>query len=246
MATFPDPSPLHCGLAASEHEALFAPWCSNLPEAIPNLKVTISTEFLFVRHGNSTANVTRTISNRVSDYAPLTELGRSQAKDLLAALHGRRIIAVYSSPLMRAKETAEIVAAEFGLNVKMADALREPYRGEIEGRSDDEAWSVHAAQEAAWRSGRYEHRIPGGESFLDLQARFIPFVERMMAKHSDDGASIILVSHGSLLTNMLPLVLTNVEPDFVRNLPIGNCALIVATRGASGLECVEWCGIETP
>ena len=79
-----------------------------------------------MRHGESVANETKTITNLPSDSTPLTELGREQANKLLEIFQQRRIIAIYTSPLTRARETAEIIAAAFGLEVEIDDALREP------------------------------------------------------------------------------------------------------------------------
>ncbi len=109
-------------------------------------------EVYFVRHGESTANVARVISNKRGDYAPLTNKGRQQAKELLEKLRNQGGIAVvYTSPLMRAKETADIIAAALRTDVQIADALREPDCGVLEGRGDEEAWNYHATQEMATR-----------------------------------------------------------------------------------------------
>ena len=125
--------------------------------------------FVFIRHGESAVNLSGTISNRLLDFNPLSELGRAQARSLLATLQGRRILSVWCSPLARARETAEILASGFELEPEIADGLREPDCGIAEGRSDPEAWDLHAEQEAAWKAGVLDHRIPGGESFLDVR-----------------------------------------------------------------------------
>ena len=199
-------------------------------------------EFIFTRHSESTANVSRTISIRLSDSAPLTELGRRQAVDLLESLKTYRVIAVYSSPLTRAKGTAEIIAVAFGLEVELVDGLREPECGIIEGRNDAEAWRLHAAQELAWGAGSHDYRIPGGESFTDVQQRFIPGVNRIIAKHGSDAGAVILVSHGSVLRNMLPLILSNIDTGFTNTHGLCNCSCVVATGTPNRLVCVEWDG----
>ena len=117
---------------------------------------------------------------------------------------------------MRARETAGILAAGFGLEPQTADGLREPDCGIAEGRSDAEAWDLHAEQEAAWKAGVLDHKIPGGESFLEVRDRFVPFVEGLLIRHNAEAGSVLLVSHGSVLVNMLPLVLANVSVEFPR------------------------------
>ncbi len=199
-------------------------------------------ELIFTRHGQSTVNVTRTISNRATDYAPLTTLGRDQARQLAQALRGRNIFALYASPLMRARETAEIVAEALGLDVVLEDGLREPFCGIAEGRSDDEAWGMHYAEWVAWRAGDVDYRIPGGESLRDIRDRFLPLVADVLARHAQEPGSVVLISHGSVLMHMLPVLASNLAPDFVDANPLRNCDYIVTTPTASGLLCVEWGG----
>ena len=68
----------------------------------------------FVRHGQSEANVQMVISNR-DLFHPLTELGRQQAEALAQSLAEVPVAAIYSSPIVRAAQTAQIVAARHGL-----------------------------------------------------------------------------------------------------------------------------------
>ncbi len=199
-------------------------------------------EYLFTRHGESVVNLTRTVSNRVSDRAPLTDRGREQARELLRALQNRRAAAIYASPLERARETGEILAAGFGLEAQIADALREPYCGIIEGRSDADAWKMHSDQEQAWEAGQFDYHIPEGESFNDVRDRFLPFVEQLLARHREDSGSIVMVSHGSILRNMLPLILMNISVDFTHTHGLRNCAYLVAAPSNAGLVCLEWDG----
>lgn len=72
---------------------------------------------------------------------------------------------------MRAKETAEIIAAGLRTDVQIADVLREPDCGVFEGRGDEEAWNDHATQEREWQQGNYDYGSPGGESFRDVEAK---------------------------------------------------------------------------
>ena len=200
----------------------------------------MSKEILFVRHGESIVNKTKTISNRVSDNAPLTEIGRQQAQELLARIKGRKITSIYSSPLMRARETAEIIADGFGLEVEISDALREPDCGEIEGRSDAAAWKMHSDQEEAWIRGDIDYRLKGGESLRDVRDRFIPFMEEVLSKHREDTGDIIFVSHGSILVNTLPLILTNI--NFTHTASLENSSYVLVDSSESGLRCIEWGG----
>ena len=197
----------------------------------------------FVRHGQSEANVRQVISNRDLPHH-LTDLGRQQAEALAGLMADVPLVAIYSSPIVRAAETAQIVAASNGLPVEIADALREPDCGSMEGRGDDAAWAEHARATTDWLEGKFDSRIAGGESYNDLRARFVPFIERLAAVHGDTDHNILLITHGSLLYMMLPLVLTNIDLASVGEHPMPNTGIISAEEQTNGLVCLEWCGVK--
>ena len=198
----------------------------------------------FVRHGQSEANVRGIISNRDLPHA-LTELGRQQAERLADRLMDVRAVAIYSSPILRAAETAQIVAQAKNLPVEITNALREPDCGVMEGRADEEAWAEHDRVMHDWVTAhQFDSRIPGGESFHDLRARFVPFVERLVATHGHSARNILLITHGSLLYLMLPLVLANLDSTAAVDLPMPNTGVIIVEQHASGLDCIEWCGMK--
>jgi broad specificity phosphatase PhoE len=200
--------------------------------------------FYFVRHGQSEANVQMVISNRDLPHH-LTELGRRQTAALAQSLADVPLAVIYSSPIARARETAQIVAAQKGLPVEIAAALREPDCGIMEGRSDEEAWAEHGRVAHDWIVERkFDSCIEGGESLHDLRARFVPFIDQLVAAHGDTDHHILLITHGSLLYLMLPLVLANIDPVSVREYPMPNTAVIVAKKQANNLVCLEWCGVK--
>jgi broad specificity phosphatase PhoE len=198
----------------------------------------------FVRHAQSEANVQRVISNRDLPHH-LTDVGRQQAEALARSLADVPLTAIYSSPIVRAAETARIVADITGLPVELADALREPDCGSMEGRGDEEAWAEHARVTHDWVVQRkFDSRIAGGESYSDLRARFVPFVDRLVAEHGGSDHNLLLIAHGSLLYMMLPLVLTNVDLASVGEYPMLNTGIISAEEQANGLVCLKWCGVK--
>jgi broad specificity phosphatase PhoE len=197
----------------------------------------------FARHGQSEANVLKVISNRGQQH-PLTDLGRAQAAQLAQALLAIPISKIYSSPLLRAQQTAEIVSTALGLPFELADALREPDCGIAEGRSDEAAWAEHRQAWIAWLDEqRYDYRIEGGESFNDLQARFMPFIDRLLAEHGGTSDQLLLISHGELLIMMLSVMLINAAAVFAEPRSIPNTGTIVVERQMAGWVCVEWCGV---
>jgi broad specificity phosphatase PhoE len=199
----------------------------------------------FTRHGESEANVLRVLSNRGRQHG-LTERGRGQAAELAETLRGRAIARLYTSPLRRATETAEIVARTIGTPVEVADALREYDCGMLEGRSDAASWARQERLEADWQQGHWDARIEQGESFLDMRRRFVPFVERLIREQELVGHAMVLIGHGGLYRCMLPLVLTNIDAAFARVQRIDNTGCVVAELTPAGLICTTWCGVVVP
>ena len=200
----------------------------------------MGTTLYFARHGESEANRLHEISNRGRKHG-LTEQGRAQARALAGTLGDRAIRGLYASPLLRAQETAEILAQELGLAVETTDALREYDCGVAEGRSDADAWALYQAVEDQWRRGHWASRIDGGESVLDMEARFRPLIERLLAQPQTTSEGIVLVGHGGLYRWMLPRVLVNVDLDYVCAHPITYTGAIVAEISAGALVCTTWC-----
>src|SRR5690242_5572321 len=164
----------------------------------------------FIRHGESEANVQHIISNRGLKHG-LTGKGRQQVATCADTLKGLSIVKLYSSPLLRARQTAEILGKALGLEYEVAGALCEYDCGVLEGRSDDEAWAMHWAVNRDWfESQKWESRTEGGESFLDIKARFVPFIDQLIARRDVSG-DVALVGHGGTYISMLPLVMKNID-----------------------------------
>jgi broad specificity phosphatase PhoE len=193
----------------------------------------------FARHGESEANVLRVVSNRGRVH-PLTVRGREQA-ERLAALVAGRVARVLSSPLLRAQQTAAIVAERLGGAYRVEPMLAEYDCGVLEGRGDEETWRTHARFFEAWQNGHDRDLAPeGGESFEQIRARFVPFVESLV--RVGVGGGVLLVGHGGVYRLMLPLLLPNVTQALARERGFPNTAVVVAESDGAGLRCVEWCG----
>jgi broad specificity phosphatase PhoE len=203
--------------------------------------------FYFVRHGESQANVTQEFSNDNHEKHPLTEKGRAQVRALAEQLRGETFTAIYSSPLLRARQTAEILCsavAPQGLEIQITPALSEHHAGSLEGRADQAAWDEYSALFETWLIQRdLDARIAGGESFNEMRARFIPFIGHLVQHYQDTDANLLLVAHAGIYHSMLPLILTNVGYAFGRAHILSNAALVLAEQRAEGLVCVSWDGV---
>ena len=201
---------------------------------------------LFTRHGESEANIQHVISNRDLPHK-LTRLGIAQSLGLAEYLRRWSLSTILSSPVLRARETAEIISRALGIPFMPSPALREFDCGLMEGRGDDEAWAAHQAVTRAWDEDRDHdrHIPPDGESFNDMRARFLPLITDLTSGREKQTGDILLISHGGMLHQMLPLILLNVDRGFMNSHPLGNCALIETRPGNAGLFCISWNGIRS-
>jgi probable phosphoglycerate mutase len=151
---------------------------------------------VLVRHGHTTANAAHVLDTRPPG-APLDALGEEQARELARRLADRPVRAVHASRTVRARATAAPIAAAHGLPVEVLDDVHEIFCGELEGRSGEEALEAFRAVYDAWWRGELDARLPGGESALDLRARYLPAVERILAGR--EGGDVVLVSHGAAI-----------------------------------------------
>ena len=202
--------------------------------------------FYFVRHGESVANTRHVISNRGLGE-PLTERGQEQARVLADSLRGAGITRLYSSPLLRAQQTAQVLAQMLDLPVEVTEGLREYDCGIMEGRADEEAWAAYQAVLEEWfQHGRPEARIPGGESLLDMRDRLGSLLRRLLGELGEDEQAC-LVGHGGLYRCALPLLMDNVSADFALAQGMPHTAVILAEpaahiHGDILLTCLSWAG----
>lgn len=181
----------------------------------------------FIRHGESDANIQHVISNRESPFH-LTERGREQAWTLANHLKDISFAEIYSSPVLHARETAEILLQTLHVPIQVTEALREYDCGILEEKGDAESWRLHRYYYEDWTlHHNYSNKPEGGECFVDIQNRFVPFIESL--KHDRD-ENTLLVAHGGLFHLMLPLVLSNIDHEFVDVRGIGHTECIIAER----------------
>ena len=155
------------------------------------------TNFLLIRHGATDA-VGRSIAGRTAG-TKLNEEGHAQAERLAARLAGVRLAAAYSSPLERARETAEPFARRLGVEVRISEAFNEIDFGEWTNRTLAELDAVDEWQR--FNSFRGGTRIPGGELMLEAQARAVAGLENLRQQHREE--TIAVVSHGDIIRAVL-------------------------------------------
>jgi len=154
----------------------------------------VSAGILLARHGETDWNVPPQRVMGSTDIA-LNGRGRDQARELAARVAGEGIAAVWSSGLVRARETAAIVAGALGLEAASDPRLDESARGAWEGRRMDE---IEREDPEAWRSWRRAgpaFRFPGGESLAEHSER----VEAALAEIAQGPLPALVVCHGGTI-----------------------------------------------
>jgi probable phosphoglycerate mutase len=193
---------------------------------------------LVMRHGLSEGNVTRRLS-AAAPGEPLTEIGRRQAADAAEALAGRNVARVYASPLLRARQTAEVLARALDAgSVVVLDGVRGFTLGDCEGSDSDEDWARVDAVFDTWLDGDLDAALPGAESGHDLVRRVAAALEEVADQHR--GETVVVVSHGGAMSLALPWLAQNVPDDRSRGSGVPNCGVVELEGDADGWRLVSW------
>ena len=187
---------------------------------------------VLARHGRTAANAAHILDSRPPG-APLDEHGRDQADGLARRLAGHPVHAVHASRAIRAQQTAAPVAAAHGLAVEVVDGVHEVSIGDLEGRSDEAALRTFGDVYDAWWRGELDARLPGGESALDLRARFLPAVQRLVGAGDGD---VVVVSHGAAIRMAAAALLGDTAETWY----VPNAGLVVLRREARGWVLEAW------
>ena len=183
------------------------------------LMMSQRTVLALVRHGETSANAREVWQGSLDK--PLSERGARQAERLaqfMCEQYGNAV-ALYSSHLQRAQETARAIGAVLELPLRIDEDLREYDLGAWEGKSYDELFNEHDL----WQHIRTDpHFAPhGGESPRQVVDRFTRALRRIARAHP--GACVIVVAHGGALSMALAEI---VEGDYTKwGRVMDNCAV---------------------
>ncbi len=176
---------------------------------------------LLVRHGESEGNRDRIFT--ITPNVPLTARGREQARRA-AEIIGEQFAVqrVVSSPYLRARQTAKIVAGVLRVPLVIDEAFREQDLGRLAGRPYEAVLEDPAFEFAR----RWEWRPPSGESLVDVRARVAPAFDRLAAAHPWE--DIALVSHGGVMFALW----AHVAGSWEAAQPAGNGGIVVVEHRA--------------
>jgi broad specificity phosphatase PhoE len=196
---------------------------------------------LFTRHGETEDNVAMRLSTAPPGPS-LTAVGRQQAAALANGLRDRELAAIYTSPLTRAQETAQIVRGDRSLPVIVDTAFRELSVGQREGRTDPGVFQEMDAVWAEWAKGNLDHEAGvGGETAREVLARGLAAVDRMRREYSD--ATVLVVAHSGVLQLLVPHLCDNLDNGYGVENWCRNCQLIEVQLKEESARCVNWAGV---
>jgi broad specificity phosphatase PhoE len=192
------------------------------------------TTLYLLRHAATEANLARPprLQGRRHN-PPLAPVGVRQAEATRDFLAVRPIDACFCSPLLRAAQTAAIVAAPHGLAPQTVEALTECDVGRWEGMSWPEVRSSDAEAYQSYMRDPAGFAYPGGESFAQVHARASAAIEELLQAHA--GKTILVVSHHvvnrTYLAGLLGLPVAQ-----ARQVALDNCGISVVVRDATGTQ----------
>src|SRR4051794_4816145 len=171
-------------------------------------------------------------ANEWTEGGSLTAEGRRQSAALAETLAGRRVAHVWTSPLARAVQTAEIAAARLGVGVTTRLGLREFDPGYLAERPDD--LDPVLAVYDRWLAGDLDARLPGGETATEVVSRLREVLQEIADAHP--GETVIVVSHGSALRIGVPAVCRmEAEPS-----ELENTSTLEMLLDADAWVCTRW------
>lgn len=160
-----------------------------------NIDLTV----FLVRHGQSEWNLEGRLQGQTSNI-PLTALGREQAHHTAVQLANSGAQIVVSSDLLRAAETARIIAQNLSIPLRLESDLREQSLGIFEGRLAADAH--RETNDTDWSNPKW--RPAGGESLADVYVRLVRLFRKIQQEFP--GGQIIVVTHGDTARTALALL----------------------------------------
>jgi probable phosphoglycerate mutase len=186
------------------------------------------TIFHLLRHGEPA------VFGRLNGRLPgvgLSEKGRAEAATQAGRLTGEKVEAIYSSPLQRTRETAEIVAERLGLPIHYREDVIEIDYGEWTGLTfdqirQDERWQM-------WSRSRSIAAVPGGESWRQVHERVVGALFDLRQTHPE--GSVVIVSHGDVIRAAMLFAL-GMPLDFYSRIEIAFASLSTIRLDGAGIR----------
>ena len=154
-----------------------------------------------IRHAQTAWNLERRFQGQLD--VPLSAEGETQAASVADWLNSQHLhfASIYTSDLLRARQTAGPIGERLELEPRPVEALREIHAGEWQGLLTVEIEQRYPGQMVRWHREPHQFRIPGGETIPEVQARVVTWYGEAIRAHR--GESIVVVSHGLAIRTLL-------------------------------------------
>ncbi len=189
------------------------------------------TRLCLIRHGETAWNAQRRIQGQLDP--PLNSIGVAQARAAANALRDEVFDAIYSSDLVRARHTAELIGHVLHLPIELKRELRERHYGRFQTLTYDEARIRYPQDYVRFEARDIDFALPEGESLRAFARRVVDCVEEIVSRHA--GRQVLLVAHGGVL-DILYRHATGKPLESARDFEIPNAALNWIHVSAQ-----EWC-----
>ncbi len=196
---------------------------------------------IFWRHGQTEQNLARRIQGSTDN--PLNETGEDEARAAAQELARMKPTRIYSSHLVRAHKTAQFLADETGLDIKIDERLQERSYGLWEGLTSEEIKESHPEQWQVWRDGHEPHGVDV-ETRKDTGDRVVEAVldavAEVQAESVEAGTeeTIVFVAHGGSIANGIISLLGQNPSEWVGLQGMDNCRWAVLEPRTGGNP--EW------
>lgn len=178
---------------------------------------------IFLRHGQAENNTNRVLAGR-RPGVPLTLTGLEQSEKIAKFLKPFNISTIYSSPIERAKKTAEIVSEHNSLEIKTDERLIELDMGKFTGMPYDEIFEKHGNVFLKFYEGDLEIAHNGVETFIELKKRILDMVDFVIREHNDE--NVLLVTHMDPIKALISTIM-GLKANSLFELIIENASLTI-------------------
>lgn len=201
------------------------------------------TNIYFIRHGKTEWNLEGRYQGANGD-SPLLKQSYTEIQQLISSLKEKKFDAIYSSPIKRARDTADLISEGLNqkLNVILDKNLEEFHLGKMEGMKFTDVAIEFPDELDAFRNhpDKYEPRKINGETFQELLKRMVPAVERIVVQNKSD-ANIIVVSHGAALGALIQNLLGVPLKDLRKQGGLSNTSTtILETKNGTDFNLIKW------
>ena len=179
-----------------------------------------------IRHGITEWNAT----NRIQGHSdiPLSDAGREQARRVGGYFAGRPLAAIYTSHLVRSRQTAEAIAEQTGLALTIEEHLAEIHLGAWEGLTPDEVDARYDGAYHLWRTEPSRVTIPRGEPVEQFRERVRAMAADILARHAE--GDVAIVCHGGVIAALLADWMQAEYDQVLRKMALDN-------GGISAIDC---------